>query len=258
MKTLQRLIASAALALLITAPAIAGTPVVLKDNLMTEGRITLGDLFDGAGRAAGVVVAQAPSPGGSVMIDAATVQRAAMANGLSWTNERGLRRIIVRSGAPAPAAGAALVQASAQAPASKGVEVLTWTRSLAAGDLIEAEDLAWTPMAVAPAGAARDADALIGKIAKRPLRSGSAAATRDVGAARVIEKDDMLTVVFQSGGVTLTLQAKAMGPAAVGEPVTVTNIASKKVFQAIAAGPGRAIVGPQAEALRSNQTLALR
>lgn len=254
MKTLQSLIASAALALLITAPAIAGTPVVLKDNLMTEGRITLGDLFDGAGRAAGVVVAQAPSPGGSVMIDAATVQRAAIANGLSWSNERGLRRIVVRSGAPA--AGSAAAPASV--PASKGVEVLTWTRSLAAGDVIEAEDLAWTSMAVAPAGAARDAEALIGKIAKRPLRSGAAAASRDVGAARVIEKDDMLTVMFQSGGVTLSLQAKAMGPAAVGEPVTVTNLSSKKVFQAIAAGPGRAVVGPQADALLSNQTLALR
>ena len=102
------------------------------------------------------------------------------------------------------------------------------------------------------------AGGLIGKIAKRPLRSGSAAASRDVSAPRVIDKDDMVTVVYTSGGVTLTLQAKAMGPAAAGEPVTVTNLQSKKVFQAIAESPGRAIVGPQADRLRASQTLALR
>lgn len=251
---LQKLIAGVALALMITAPAIAGVPVTLKAEVVTEGRVTLGDLFEDAGRAANVVVAPAPPPGGSVMIDAATLQRAAIQNGLSWTNDKGLRRVIVRAGTPAGPVSAS----PSQAVTGKGYEVLTWTRSLSAGEVITAEDIAWTTMAVQPAGAPRDAEGLIGKVAKRPLRSGAAAFGRDVGAPQVVKKDDMVTVAFNSGGISLSLQGKAMGPAALGESFSVTNLQSKKVFQAIAVGPGRAVVGPEAEAFRAQQVIAAR
>lgn len=255
--TLQRLIAGLALALLITAPAIAGPPVTLKSEIVTDAKVTLGDVFEGAGSAAHVVIAPAPPAGGSVMIDAATLQRAAMQHGLSWSNERGLRRVIVRAGAPS-ATGAIVAQGPQTSQPAREVEVLTWTRSIAAGEIIAPEDLAWTTLPATPAGAPRDAEALIGKVAKRPLRLGSAAFGRDVGAPQVIKKDDMVAVSFNSGGVSLTLQAKALGPAAEGESFSVANLQSKKVFQAIATAPGRAVVGPEAEAYRANQLIAAR
>ena len=234
------------LAIALGSAALAAQPVSLKSETVAQGRITLGDLFDGAGRAAGVVVAPAPNPGGTMVLDASLVQRAAMSNGLSWANEQGIRRIIVRGGAPAETA-AAPVRGQ-----SKGVEVLTWTRSLDAGEMITAEDLSWSLLAAQPAGSPRDADALIGKVAKRPLRSGAAASMRDVGAAQVIKKDDMVTVTYDVGGVSLSLQAKAMGPASVGDSLSLTNPQSKKIIQAVASGPGHAIVGPDAAALRAD------
>ncbi|MGC1302879.1 MAG: flagella basal body P-ring formation protein FlgA, partial [Caulobacteraceae bacterium] len=48
-------------------------------------------------------------------------------------------------------------------------------------------------------------------------------------------------------GMVLSLIGKAMGDAAVGEPVEVLNTSSKKVIQAIAVGPGHASIGPAAE-----------
>lgn len=241
--------ALAAALCLLASPALAGQPVTLKPQTTAQGKVTLGDLFDGAGRASAIVVAPAPADGGSVVLDAALVQRTAMANGLSWDNQTGLRRIIVRAGAPAEAA------TPTRASATKSVEVLTWTRSIDAGEMIGAEDLTWSLLAAQPAGSPQDAEALIGKVAKRPLRNGAVASTRDVGAAQVIKKDDMVTVAFNMGGVALTLQAKAMGPATVGESFSLTNPQSKKVIQAVASGPGRALVGPAAEALRAEATL---
>ena len=128
----------------LSSTAFAGQPVSLRSETVAQGEITLGDLFDGAGPAAGVVVAPAPNPGGTMVLNSSAVQRAVMSHGLSWANEKGIRRIIVRSGARSETA--APVKAGA-----KGVEVLTWTRSLNAGDMITAEDLTWSVLAAQPA-----------------------------------------------------------------------------------------------------------
>jgi flagella basal body P-ring formation protein FlgA len=42
-----------------------------------------------------------------------------------------------------------------------------------------------------------------------------------------------------------------MADAAAGEPVSIQNLDSKKVIQAIAAGPDEAVVGPEADAIRA-------
>ena len=42
-----------------------------------------------------------------------------------------------------------------------------------------------------------------------------------------------------------------MGPASVGDSVSLINPQSKKIIQAVASGPGHAVVGPQAMALRA-------
>ena len=90
---------------LIASPALAGTPVTLKAEVMDgDGLVTLADLFDGASAAAGKVPVAA-RPGPSVVLDAATVQTLARRSGLDWANAEGIRRIIVRGGAATGAGG---------------------------------------------------------------------------------------------------------------------------------------------------------
>ncbi len=99
---------AAALWMALAASALASQPVALKPQIgMQNGRVTLGDLFDGAGAAAGVVVASGATPGANLVLDAGRVQMLARAHGLDWTNERGVRRIIARAdimGSAAPLA----------------------------------------------------------------------------------------------------------------------------------------------------------
>jgi flagella basal body P-ring formation protein FlgA len=229
--------------------ACAGVPVVLKaETLDGDGVVTLGDLFDGAGEAANVPVAA--RSGRSVMLNAAVVQAAARRSGLDWPNAQGLRLIAVRSSEAA--------QATAPARAARGnVEVLTYARSLSAGEIVAPEDLIWAKVAAAPADAPSDAEQVIGLAAKRPLRAGAAVSGRDVSAPQVIKKGEMVLVTYADGQITLTLQAKAVGAAAVGETLNVQNPSSNKVLQAVATGPGAAIVGPAAIELRA-RTFASR
>lgn len=238
---------AAAVALAAAAPALAGTAVSLKAHTVSDDVVvTLGDLFDGAGQAASVPVAARRSA--SVVLNARAVQLAAARAGLDWANAEGFQTIVV-SGAPAGARAAG----PAATPAARGnVEVLTYARSLQAGEIVGPSDVIWAKAAAAPAGAPSDAAAVIGLAAKRPLRAGAAVVARDLSAARVIKAGETVTITFASEGITLSLEGKAMQAASVGETFNVQNTASKKIIQAVAVGPGQAVVGPTAAGLRAS------
>ena len=231
-----------ALTSLLAAPAaFADQPVRLRGEPSAHGPITLGDLFDNAGAAAPVVIGSPAPVGQSAVLDAGAVQQLARQHGLEWNNTAGLQRISVLS-----------VAAGAER-AGRTVEVLTYTRSLMTGDVIQPSDLGYANVpifAIAPS-APRDADDIIGKAAARPLRAGTPVSTRDVAAPLVIKRDDMVQVAYDSDGVSLTMQGKAMAAAAIGEPVSVVNLTSKKIIQAVASGPDQAVVGPEAQRLRA-------
>jgi flagella basal body P-ring formation protein FlgA len=222
----------------LAAPAFAEQPVDINPAPVdASGQVTLGELFDNAGPARDVVVAQRTGP--SVVLDAAAVQAFARRYGLDWANPRGLRHIIVRAG-------------SGGAMSGRNVEILTYARDINAGEIVGAEDLIWAKAAAQPGDAPSDADAVIGMAARRPLRQGDAVATHDVMAPVVIRAGDTISVIFADGGITLTLQAKAMASASVGDSLNVMNPASHKVLEAVASGPDEALVGPAAAQLKAD------
>lgn len=251
---MKALTIAATLWLAFAASALASQPVALKAEIgMQDGRVTLGDLFDGAGAAAAVVVASGATPGSSLVLDAGRVQMLARAHGLDWTNERGMRRIIARAdvaGGPARVA-VSRVSSATRAPARRG-RALAYARDMTAGEIVRAQDLVWAaPDVGVPLDAPHDADAVIGMAARRPLREGAAVSLHDVSAPMVVKRGDMVQVSYEADGIKLVLQAKAMSDAAIGDTVNVVNPASKKIVQAVAAGPGAAVVGPQAERLKA-------
>lgn len=238
-------LAPALLALLIASPALAGQPVTLKaDTVDTDGIVTLGDLFEGAGAAARVPVAG--KPGQSVVLDAAIVQGVARRAGLDWANAEGIKRILVKGQAQGGVAAATAARGN--------VEVLTWARSLAAGEVVQPTDLVWAKAAASPADAPSDADQVIGLATKRPLRAGAAVQARDVAAAQVVQQGEIITVTYRDGGIALSLQAKALSGATVGEAINCQNTLSKKTIQAVVTGPGQAVVGPAADQIKLDRT----
>lgn len=247
---MRRLLIAAAALVLGAGPALAGPVTLRAEPTDDDGRITLGELFDGAGAAAGVLVGTRAGP--SAVLDAAQVQLIARRHGLLWTNPDGLRRIVVRAGA-GPAA----------APAARGaatVEVLTYARSLTVGETVRPEDVVWTPVQahLAPADAPADAEAVIGLAARRALRAGAPVRPTDLSAPRVIARQELIEVVYVSGGVSLSLQARALEDAVAGQAFRAQNIQSGRTIEVVAAGPGLAVAGPEARALRAQSFAALR
>lgn len=239
---------------LIAGPTLAG-PVTLRANPVDDdGRVTLGDIFEGAGAAAGVVVANRAGP--SVVFEAGQLQAFAARSGLQWANPQNLRRVVVRNAALAPGAVVPAMTTAARPAATAGatVSVLTYARNLAAGDVVQPEDVVWTDVQahLAQSGGPSDAEQVIGLSARRALRAGAVVGTRDLAAPQVIARNDTVEVAFVAGGVTLTVTGRAMRNATVGEALTITNLTSGRTIEAVATGPGQAIAGPRAHAARAN------
>ncbi len=242
---MHRLIAScAALLFACAAPVLAAGAVELRaDPISHGGSITLGDLFDGAeGQAAKVVVSRAPVRGLQAVLDADQVQGIARRAGLDWSNGAGQHRIIVTSG------GIGLPSPSRRRHAA---QVLVYARNIMVGEILSAADLEWSDDAIAGADALGDPDLAIGKAARRALRDGAPAAWRDLDNPKVVHRNDAVDVAYESDGVRLVLEGRAMADAAVGEALEVMNTQSKKLIEAVASGPDQAVVGPSAERLRA-------
>lgn len=241
------LLAAAAL-LAFAGPALAGRPVTLRpDTVNADGVVKLGDLFENAGPAAEVPVARRPQE--SVILNARAVQLAAARAGLDWANAEGLQTIIVHAGA-----------STATARSQRGnVEVLTYARDIAAGEVLGPTDLIWGKAVAVPGDAPNDPDGVIGKAARRPLRAGAPVEAHDVAAPIVVRAGEMITVSFQQDGISLALQGKALGAGGAGDVINVQNTSSKKTIQAVVTGPGQAMVGPAADQLKTSTTrIALR
>jgi flagella basal body P-ring formation protein FlgA len=233
------------------APALAGTPVELKAQPASHGaNVTLGDVFDSVdGAAAGLVIAHAAQPGMDAVLDAGAVQIAARRAGYDWPNASGFHRITVASEAGEAASSHAARPKSARH--SRAAQALTYARNLMAGDIIAASDLVWSDEAVSPSDGVSDPEAAIGKAARHALRAGAPAAAHDLVSPKVVKRDDVVAVVFESDGVSLTLQGKAMSDCSVGDTLDVVNPQSKKVIETVCSGPGQAVVGPRAEDIKA-------
>jgi len=81
----------------------------------------------------------------------------------------------------------------------------------------------------------------------RVVRPGGARATLPTSQSgarslsdAAVRRGDMISIVFLSAGIQLTMRARAMEDAAVGDSVRLTNTASNRTIDAIVTAPGMA------------------
>jgi flagella basal body P-ring formation protein FlgA len=237
----------------LTSPALgADRGVDLRVNPTAHGVITLGDIFDGlSASSARVEVIRAPKPGLQAVLEADEIQALARRNGVVWANTTGLHHIIVTSLPGQASAAGHRMTISSTRPAGRNASALVYSRNMSAGEIVQAADLEWSDQAVIGDSIGQP-DLAIGKAARRPLRAGSPVQLYDLLNPKVIHRDEMVDVAYETEGITLTLEGKAMADAAVGDPVDIINLSSKKVISAVASGPGKAVIGPRAEQLRAS------
>lgn len=91
-----------------------------------------------------------------------------------------------------------------------------------------------------------DVRAAIDKVARRALLAGVPLRASDVQREEIVGKGDLVTIVYETRGLLITLRGKANEAGAMGDVVSVTNPQSKRVLQGKVSGPGRVSVQPSA------------
>lgn len=120
------------------------------------------------------------------------------------------------------------------------VEAPFLTQTKGKGEILQLSDIEMRPASeqLVRSQGVLHIEELVGKSLTRALRGGSPLRIADVTEPDLISRNELVTLYFQKGALTLTVKAKAMQSAALNEPVTVLNLMSNKPIQGIVTGAG--------------------
>ncbi|OLS53643.1 flagellar basal body P-ring formation chaperone FlgA [Rhodovulum sulfidophilum] len=126
-------------------------------------------------------------------------------------------------------------------PVVADADILVATRSVRGQTILGPGDVAVVAgEAVGTLAAPEEAigqEARINLYAGRPIRIG------DVGPPAIIERNQIVTLRYQSGGLSIAADARALDRAGVGDALRVMNLASRNTVTGFVAPDGSVVVG---------------
>jgi flagella basal body P-ring formation protein FlgA len=151
----------------------------------------------------------------------------------------------------APADGPPVIQRNVFGTVYEMAQIPVPNRLISAGDVIAADDLEWQPVHLTrlSGNSLTDAEQLVGRMAKRPLKAGQILRQSDVAMSPVIRKNDLIRLVVKTGQMTLTVQGKALQDAALGQTVRVINTNSNRQLTGTVIDAGTVAIGFDAVAI---------
>ncbi len=112
---------------------------------------------------------------------------------------------------------------SLSAPAA--AEVIVPVRTIRAKEVITAADITWKPTEIP--GAISDPAAIIGQEARISLYPGRPVRPGDVGPPALVERNDLVSLVYTRGTLRISAEGRVLGRGSVGERVRVMNLTSR-------------------------------
>ena len=110
-------------------------------------------------------------------------------------------------------------------------------RTLRVGAVVTASDLK-----ISEDQSAEDLTDIIGKETKRAIYQGREITPNDVGPVTIVQRNEVISLVYRSSGLGLRTEGRALNAAGVGEPVSVMNLDTRITVRAVVVGPKRAEV----------------
>ena len=116
-------------------------------------------------------------------------------------------------------------------------EAVLAARTIRAREIITAADLSITAAPVQ--GALNDPGAAIGREARYTIYAGRPVNAGDLTSPAVIERNDIVVMFYDQGGLSISTEGRALGRGAVGDRLRVMNLASRSTVTGTVAAPGR-------------------
>jgi flagella basal body P-ring formation protein FlgA len=114
-------------------------------------------------------------------------------------------------------------------PLQAAADALIATRTIPAQTVITAED--FTLVAAEIPDALTDSSLAIGQEARVAIYAGRPIRANDLGAMAVVERNQIIPLSFQAGGLAILTEGRALARGAAGDVIAVMNLSSRtKVF----------------------------
>ncbi|TDX24888.1 flagellar basal body P-ring formation chaperone FlgA [Rhodovulum visakhapatnamense] len=136
---------------------------------------------------------------------------------------------------------ALLAALAAGLPVPAGADILVATRSVRGQTILGPGDVAVIEGDVA--GTLIAPEEAIGQEARVNLYAGRPIRVTDVGPPAIIERNQIVTLRFRSGGLVIAADARALDRAGVGDALRVMNLASRNTVTGFVAPDGSVVVG---------------
>ena len=123
------------------------------------------------------------------------------------------------------------------------VETAVLTRNVERNEVLKSADVATERRPKAEVGgdpAARSR--AVGMQMRKQLRAGQALKVADLGKPDLVQRDDNVTLIYESTGLYLTMRGKALEAGTEGDTVNVLNLQSKRTVSGLVIGRGQVAI----------------
>lgn len=116
-------------------------------------------------------------------------------------------------------------------------DILVATRTIRPQDIIAPSDIGLQPGNIA--GVARDPDQVVGREARVAIYAGRPIRLSDIGEPAVVERNQIVSLIFEHNGLRITTDGRALARAGIGEVVRVMNMSSRSMVAGEVLADGR-------------------
>ncbi|SLN31977.1 flagellar basal body P-ring formation chaperone FlgA [Pseudooctadecabacter jejudonensis] len=120
-------------------------------------------------------------------------------------------------------------------------EVLVATRTIPARSIIGPEDLAFQDINIM--GGVSDPSIAVGQEARVALYAGRPIRAADLSPPAVVERNQLIPLIYSRGGITISTEGRALDRASPGDWIRVMNLNSRATITAQIQENGVAVVG---------------
>ena len=119
-------------------------------------------------------------------------------------------------------------------------DALVATRTIPARSIINPEDVLLRDVSVV--GGIESAELAIGQETRVALYAGRPIRAGDIGPPAVVERNQIITLVYQNGRITISTEGRALDRAGPGDVIRVMNLSSRTTVSARIDASGHAFV----------------
>jgi flagellar basal body P-ring formation protein FlgA len=123
------------------------------------------------------------------------------------------------------------------------VETAVLTRNVDRGEVLKTSDVVVERRPKAEVGSdAATRNQAVGMQMRKLLRAGQVLKTADMGKPDLVQRDDNVTLIYETAGLYLTMRGKALESGAEGDTVNVLNALSKRTVSGVVTGRGQVAI----------------